>query len=90
MQWSSRRHRPRLPRNMFKIPLFGKQKLRLAFEYGLTLAHTAHEMKAELTSELVEEAEEALVNEFTNETPTFLAVNMGQTVLSMFKLDLSK
>lgn len=74
---------------MFKIPLYGNKKLRLAFEYGMLLAKTAHEMKHEITPELMEKAEVMLVGEFSSQSPTQLAVDMAPNVLSAFELDIS-
>ena len=75
---------------MFRLPLFGAKKLRLAFEYGLTIQRVAYENKIELTAEIVERAETVLVNEFRSQTPTFLATNMVPIILSIFEVDVSK
>lgn len=77
-------------RNMFKLPIFGKKKLLLSFEYGMTLAKTALENKHEITPELMEKAEVMLMGEFTTQTPTQLSIDMAQNVLSAFELDLSQ
>lgn len=70
--------------------LFGKQKLLLAFEYGLTIARTAHDMNRELTPELVEKAEEMILNEARTQTATHMATNMVPNILSVFELDITK
>lgn len=75
---------------MFKLPLYGKKKLRLAFEYGLTIAQTAHEMKVEMTPELIERAEEMIVGEFTDQSAQHVALNMVPNILTAFELDLTK
>lgn len=66
------------------------EKVRLAFEYGLTIARTANEMKVELTPELVEKAEKMIEGEFSAQSPTHLAGNMVPNILSVFELDISK
>lgn len=73
-----------------KLPIFGRQKLVLAFEYGTVLAHTAHIHNVELTPELIAKAEEMILNEFTNGNPTRIAVDMIPNIMSIFELDLSK
>lgn len=75
---------------MLKIPYFGVEKLRLSFEYGLTISRVAHQHNIELTTEIVQRAEKILENEFRNQTATFLAVNMVPIILSVFELDISK
>lgn len=75
---------------MFRLPFFGRKKLFLAFEYGLTIAQTAHEMKVEMTPEIVERAERMIEGEFSTQTPTRLAVDIVPNILSVFELDLSK
>lgn len=69
---------------------YSVEKLRLAFEYGLTIATTAHEMKVELTPELVEKAEIMIEGEFTAQSETHLAGNMVPNILSVFELDTTK
>lgn len=75
---------------MLKLPYFGKEKLRLAFEYGLTISEVAHANKVELTKEIVERAEKVLISEFSSQTPTFLATQMVPIILSIFELDVTK
>lgn len=72
------------------LPLFGKKKLLLSFEYGVILAQTALENKAELTPELIEKAEEMILGEFSKGDATRIAVDMVPNILSVFELDLSK
>lgn len=66
------------------------EKIRLAFEYGLTIQRVAYEQKVEMTPEIVERAERVIESEFKSQTPTFLALNMVPIILSIFELDLSK
>lgn len=75
---------------MLNLPYFGKEKLLLAFEYGLTIARVAQEQNVELTPEIVKRAEKIIENEFRNQTPTFLATNMVPIILSVFELDITK
>lgn len=69
---------------------YSNEELCLAFEYGLTIAITAHEMKVELTPELVKKAEIMLEGEFTAQSETHLAGNMVPNILSVFELDTTK
>lgn len=69
---------------------YSKEKLILAFEYGLTIARTAHEMNVEMTPDLVERAEKMIEGEFSAQSPTHLAGNMVPNILSAFELDIRK
>lgn len=75
---------------MFKLPFFGKQKLLLAFEYGLIIAKTAQDMKVEMTPELIERAEKMMLNEAKTQSTTTLATQMVPNILSVFELDITK
>jgi len=66
------------------------EKVRLAFEYGLTIANTAHEMKVEITPELVKKAEVMIEGEFSSQSETHLAGNIVPNILSVFELDINK
>lgn len=70
---------------MFKFKFYGKKKLLLAFEYGLTIAKVAQEQNVELTPELVERAEKIVVAEFTSKNPERLAVEMVPNILATFE-----
>ena len=70
---------------LFRLPVFGKQKLLLAFEYGVVLRDTAAEMNVELTPEMVKRAEEMILNEFPMKTPTRLSVEMLANTIAMFE-----
>jgi len=75
---------------LLKLPIFGNKKLLLAFEYGIVLAETARAHNVEMTPELIAKAEEMVLNEFKNGTPTRIAVDMIPNIMSTFELDLSK
>lgn len=75
---------------MLKLPLFGKKKLLLAFEYGVILADVAKQKGIEVTPELMKRAEIVIENEFRVQTPTTLSVQMVQNLLAIFETDLSK
>lgn len=66
------------------------EEIRLAFEYGLTIATTAQEMKFELTPEVVKRAEVMIEGEFSRQSPTHLAGNMVPNVMSAFNLDVTE
>lgn len=65
-----------------KIPFYGKKKLRLAFEYGLTLSNTMHEMKQELTFDIVSRAEDIMVKEFSTKTASKVACEMTPNLMA--------
>lgn len=75
---------------MFKLPLFGEKKLKLAFEYAVILLETARKQDVEVTPELIEKAEAMIINEFKTKTPMELSLEMIPNILSIFELDLSK
>lgn len=75
---------------MFKLPIFGKKKLLLAFEYGVVLSEVAKAQGVELTPEMVARAEVMVENEFRIQKDTHLAVQMTQNILTVFELDMSK
>ncbi len=76
---------------MFKLPfIFGRKKLLLAFEYGLTLAETARKMKVKMTPELVERAETMIEGEFTSHSAQHIANHMTVNLLSAFELDMNE
>lgn len=66
------------------------EKVRLAFEYGLTIAETARQMNVELTPELVQRAEVMIEGEFSTQSESHLAGNMVPNIMSAFELDTSK
>lgn len=75
---------------MLKLPFYSKQKLVLSFEYGLTIAHVAHEHSIELTPEIVNRAEEMMLNEFSSKSATQLSIDMMANVLSIFETNLTE
>lgn len=66
------------------------EEIRLAFEYGLTIAITAQELKVDFTPEIVERAEVMIEGEFSRQKPTHLAGNMVPNIMSAFNLDVTK
>lgn len=75
---------------MFKLPLFSRAKLLLAFEYGLILSETAKAQNIELTADIVKKAEIMLENEFRIQSASHLATNTIPNLLTAFELDISK
>ena len=67
------------------FPFYSEEKLRLAFEYGLSISETAHEMKVELTPEIVTRGEDILVDVCSYETAQDVAVNMVPNILATFE-----
>ena len=76
--------------SMFNLPFFGRKKLLLAFEYGLTIAETARAQRIPLTPELVAKAEVMIENEARTQNESRFATQMVPNILSVFELDLSK
>ncbi len=75
---------------MFRIPLFGKKKLLLSFEYGLIIAKLAEEHKVEVTPELIARAEAMLLGEARTQSAAHMAVNTIPNLLSVFEIDITK
>lgn len=75
---------------MFKLPIFGRKKLLLAFEYGVILSETAKAQGVEMTPELISRAEIMIENEFRAGSPMRLAVDITPNILSVFETDASK
>ena len=68
---------------MFKIPLFGKQKLLLAFEYGTVLARVMKDFKdEELSPEVVKRCEDIILKEFTEKSADRVALDMVPNLLA--------
>lgn len=65
--------------------IFGKKKLFLAFEYGLALSEVARETKTELTPDIVERAEDILLDACTHGTAERVAVDMIPNILASFE-----
>ena len=70
---------------MFHLPIFGKKKLLLSFEYGLTIASVAKENNVEVTKELIVRAENIIMNEFKKKNPERLSVEMLINILASFE-----
>jgi NOL1/NOP2/fmu family ribosome biogenesis protein len=75
---------------IIKRNAYSKEKILLAFEYGLAIANVAKEHNIEVTPELVKKAEAMIEGEFLNQSETHLAGNMVPNILSVFELDISK
>lgn len=75
---------------MFNLPIFGRSKLLLAFEYGVILTQVAKDRGVEVTPEMVKKAEIMIENEARTRTASKMATDMEPNILSIFELDLSK
>lgn len=75
---------------MFRLPFFGRQKLLLAFEYGLLIAETARQNNVEINPELIKKAEIMLEGEARSQTATHMATQIVPNLLSVFELDTTK
>ena len=67
---------------MLNIPLYGKQKLLLAFEYGIVLARVIKDQEQELTPEIVKRCEEIILKEFTAKSGDRVALDMVPNLLA--------
>ena len=65
--------------------IFGKKKLLMAFEFGITISEVAKEMKVEVTPEMVYRAEEILLQECRHSTAESFACNMTGYALAVFE-----
>jgi hypothetical protein len=65
--------------------LYNKQKLLLAFEYGLVLSDVAKQKGVELTPEIVKRAEDLLEKEFKANTASYNATHMVPNLLAIFE-----
>lgn len=70
---------------MLNLPIFGKQKLLLSFEYAIIIAQVAKDQGVELTPEIIKRAEDMILNEFPKKSSQRLAVEMLPNVLSIFE-----
>lgn len=73
---------------MWKPKFFNKQKLLLAFEYGVVLGDVAKQKGVEVTPEMVKRAEHLIEQEFTNNTAERLALDMIPNLLAIFETSL--
>lgn len=65
--------------------IFGKQKLLMAFEFGINISEVAKEMKIEVTPEMVKRAENILLEECRTNTAKHFACNMISYTLAVFE-----
>jgi hypothetical protein len=75
--------------DLFK-PAYSREKLLLAFEYGVLLTQVAQQEGIEIDVTFMEKAEKMIEGEFATQTPTHLATQITPNILSVFELDLSK
>lgn len=72
---------------MLKLPFFSRKKLLLAFEYGVILSQVALENNIKVTPEMMKRAEELIIPEFTDSTPTRLSTQMVPNLLAILQPD---
>ena len=63
--------------------LYSKEKLLLAFEYGMTLSKVAKDLNLELTFEQMDTAEDLILREFKENSPTQIAQDMLPNLLAI-------
>jgi hypothetical protein len=69
----------------WKLPLYNKEKLLLAFEYGLTISEVAKGRGVELTPAIVKRAEDLIEKEFRGQTASYNATHMIPNILAVFE-----
>ena len=69
---------------------FDKEKILLAFEYGVVLGDVARDMGVSMDPELIKRAEAMIEGEFKNQTASHLSTNIVPNIMTAFELDLSK
>lgn len=70
---------------LLTFPLYNKQKLLLAFEYGLTISEVARDKGVPLTPEIVKRAEDIISKEFKGQTAAYCATHMVPNILAVFE-----
>jgi len=73
---------------MLNLPLHSNKKLLLAFEWGVILADVAKKHKVKLTPEIIKRAEDIILKEFKEKSPSKLAGEMEIIILSIFETKL--
>ena len=67
------------------LNLYNQQKLKLAFEYGVTISEVAREREVRLTPEHIARAEEIITKEFREKTAERVAIEMIPNLLAVFE-----
>jgi hypothetical protein len=70
-----------------KIPLFGKKKLLLSFEYAVVLSQVMKDQGKELTPEIVARCENIILKEFSTKSLTKLSTEMIPNLLASIETD---
>ena len=70
---------------MIKFPFYGKKKLRLAFEYGVTIGDVAKWQNVVLIPKIIERAEEIIISEFSSKSASKVANEMQVNLLAIFE-----
>ena len=71
---------------MFNLPLYGRESLQIAFEFGVVLSEVAKEKKIKLTSEITTRAEDILVKEIRKNGYKKTALNFIPLVLASLEV----
>lgn len=72
---------------MKKLPLFNTVQIRLAVEFGTVISETAKKMNVEITPEMMEKAENIIINEFRTRTSQQVATDMVPLILAVFEVN---
>lgn len=70
---------------MFRLPIYNNIQIRLAVEFGTVVSETAKKMNFDITPEVMERAENIIINELRTRTPTQVAGDMVALVLAVFE-----
>ena len=71
---------------MIKLPIYGKNTLKLAFEFGLVLSEVAKEKGVTLTPEISGIAEKIFLNEINTRGFKKTALNFIPLILASFEI----
>ena len=72
--------------NRFRLPIYGKKTLKLAFEFGLVLSESAKDMNKELTPEIAARAEEIFIAEIKKNGMKKTAINFLPLILASLEV----
>jgi hypothetical protein len=70
---------------MLGLPIFGKKKLLMAFEYGVVISDVAKERGMKLDTEVIKRLEDIIAKEFSKKSYTQVALEMIPNILASFE-----
>jgi hypothetical protein len=70
----------------YRLPIYGKKTLQIAFEFGLVLSEVARERKVKLTPEMSVKAEDILIQELKKNGTRKTALNFVPLILAALEV----